>query len=205
VCLLLSNAMADQGFAMLKQSGDDKDYIARLVQHALEDSVTKAAGLHQLLEPLLSWQHDPELRRVRKVRIGRHRFYITGQHTECSYTVCYVKIHKRDEENREEDPRFQSQIFAALQGKVTHELTGQSPEVITLPVIVLPSELVTQAFGQADGGARRTLEQIIRGEIVTAYQANSQPIPDARELEREIHIRLKAEEARYYEAQASPD
>ncbi len=202
MCLLLSNATADRGFATLKQSGDDKDYIARLVQHASEDSVDSAGGLHQLLQPLLSWQHDPELRRVRKVRIGRHRFYVTGQHTDCTYTICYIKIHKRAEENREEDSSFQSQILAALHGKVTHQLTEQAPGVTVPPIITLPAALMEQAFGRADIAARRTLERIIRDEIVAAYQTGIQPMPDARELEREVHIRLKDEEARYYDAQA---
>lgn len=122
MCQLESNSTADDGFTQIRRTGDKIDYEMRLAQMASEDSIRHANGLHSLLEPVLSWWGNPILQSIRKVRIGRHRAYIQGRHTDCRYLVVYIKVHKRDEERREEDARFQGIILRAFRGEATRVL-----------------------------------------------------------------------------------
>jgi len=122
VCSLTTTSIGDDGFAQLVRAGD-KTCEQRLIKLAREDSVDRAMGLELLLRDLSSWHGHLKLSKVRKVRIGRHRFYISGKHIDCSYCVHYVKVNKRDEEDREEDSNFQNKLLKALMQPVIREIT----------------------------------------------------------------------------------
>lgn len=53
---------------------------------------------------------------VRHARIGRHRVYYTGKHTECNYVAFYLKVHKQGDNSREDDnnPGFHEILRGAL-------------------------------------------------------------------------------------------
>lgn len=40
---------------------------------------------------------------IRKQRIGRHRIFYTGQHTECNYSAFFVKSYKKKDDNQRDD------------------------------------------------------------------------------------------------------
>jgi hypothetical protein len=78
-----------------------------------------------LLAPVLSWLHHDELRSCRKYRIGNHRVIIRGRHTDCTYHWFYTKLHKKSEQDREEDVRFQARLLKALE--MPHSRTIPTP------------------------------------------------------------------------------
>lgn len=114
MCLLHSNAIADEGFNQLKKNGDRTNYEQRLAKMAEDDDTTQKGGLALLYKPVDVWQKLPKLRDVRKYRIGRHRFYFTGEHTDCNYTVFLVMVYKRDEDDKPRDENFQKKLLSAL-------------------------------------------------------------------------------------------
>ena len=67
-----------------------------------------------LYKPVDVWQKHPKLSIVRKYRAGRHRFYFIGEHTDCNYTVIYVLVSKRNEDDRPEENNFQKKLIRAL-------------------------------------------------------------------------------------------
>ena len=88
-----------------------EDELARLAD---DDNLEHGDGLDGTLEPILSWLHDPELRGLRKKRIGRHRAFIAGHHTQCHYRLFYLKMNKKNEVDREEEKAFQTKVLKAL-------------------------------------------------------------------------------------------
>jgi hypothetical protein len=112
---MYSNQVGDEGFQAILHAGDTTNYEDRLAGMAASDSAQAANGLHTRLEPISSWRHDEDLRKVRKYRSGGHRFYVKGRHTDCRYTVIYVKVNKKAEVDPEESGRFQGKILRALQ------------------------------------------------------------------------------------------
>ncbi|MEA2573814.1 MAG: hypothetical protein QOH93_1112 [Chloroflexia bacterium] len=125
MCLMYANSVATEGFEELRRAGQTRDWEQTLARLAAEDSIEVPNGLHKLLRQLDSWIHDDELRQVRKYHTGRHRFYIVGKHSDCQYTVIYVKDFKRTGVDAEETRQFQNQILRALQ--------GDEPRLIQLP------------------------------------------------------------------------
>ena len=123
MCELRSNESGNEGLDQLRKSGETK-FVKKLVKLANDDSVTAQNGLSLFLEPILSWQHDPNLRQVRKYRIGNHRVYVLGQHTDCRYTLVYVKVNKRANENREEWPEFKNKILRSLREEGEIKILG---------------------------------------------------------------------------------
>lgn len=113
MCSLSSNKLCDEELKMLgrNQARKHEEELTRL---ASEDSIASPDGLHGTLEPILSWLHDDELRGLRKKRLGRHRAFFAGHHTGCHYQLFYLKMHKKEEADREEDKAFQSKILKAL-------------------------------------------------------------------------------------------
>ena len=101
------------------QAQKHEEELARLAD---EDSIASPDGLHGTLEPILSWLHDDELRGLRKKRLGRHRAFFAGRHTDCHYRLFYLKMYKREETDREEDKVFQSKILRALSPPETRTL-----------------------------------------------------------------------------------
>lgn len=120
MCSLRSN---DEWHAEVRTLGDVQaqkieNELARL---AGEDGVTTPYGLENQLTVLKSWMHDSDLQKVRKVRWGRHRAYVTGHYTQCCYSLVYFKRYKKSEVDREEVPAFQRRILRAV-GQATNHL-----------------------------------------------------------------------------------
>jgi len=61
-----------------------------------------------------------DLREVRKHRVGYHRLYYSGRHTNCYYDACYLLIHKKGDNQAEldDDKRFQEHLINALADKI---------------------------------------------------------------------------------------
>ena len=118
MCSLETTPEARKGFADLQKIGDG-GWDGRLAALADQDTTTEALGLERLLDRISNrrWRQHPVLHTVRKKRMGRHRAYIAGQNCDCAYHVCWVKINKRSEEHREEDPHFQAKVLRALCGQ----------------------------------------------------------------------------------------
>lgn len=94
-----------------KEARKHENELARLAD---DDSPERADGLDGTLEPILSWLHDGELCRLRKKRLGRHRAFFAGHHSQCRYQLFYLKMNKKAGVDREEDKAFQSKILKAL-------------------------------------------------------------------------------------------
>lgn len=114
MCTLNSGEVADQGFETLRRSGETIPYIQKICRLASEDTKTEANSLEKLLTPVASWRTHPQLRKIRELRIGRHRAYIEGQNTACEYTIWYVKPHKKEKVDREESQTFQRKMLNAI-------------------------------------------------------------------------------------------
>ena len=113
MCILESNAVADRGFDAMG-TRDKAKFEQRCAKLADLDSVSYTNGLSLLVHSVSDWSMLPELRAVRKLRIGRHRFYFLGKHTDCRYTVVFVLPNKREEDDKPETYGFQRRIFDAL-------------------------------------------------------------------------------------------
>lgn len=125
MCELWSNSTADQHFVeLLKGSGGEKLIEQRLIRLAGEATLTRAEGLELGLERLKDWFHDPQLRTVRKITIGRHRIYVQGRHSECRFIVRYIKQFKKTGVDEEQTDRFKNRIFRALKEPSTRMLRG---------------------------------------------------------------------------------
>jgi len=59
------------------------------------------------------------LREIRKRRVGYHRLYYTGHHTNCYYDTCYLLTFKKSDSKTEldDDKIFQSHLINALADK----------------------------------------------------------------------------------------
>lgn len=128
MCSLSSNKLCDDELNMLgsKAAKKHEDELSRL---AADDTIERADGLDGTLEPILSWLHDEELRGLRKKRIGRHRAFFVGHHTQCHYRLFYLKMNKKEEADREEDKAFQAKILKVLgQPETRLLLPAQQPD-----------------------------------------------------------------------------
>jgi len=63
-----------------------------------------------------------DLRSVRKVRIGRHRVYFTGHHSECAYQAFLLKPNKRTGVLDEDDPVLHGLLRRAIAEPATNVL-----------------------------------------------------------------------------------
>lgn len=113
MCSLSSNKLCDDELKMLgsKEAKKHENELARLAD---DDNPECADGLDGTLEPVLSWLHNDDLRHLRKKRLGRHRAFFAGHHTQCHYQLFYLKMNKKAEVDREEEGAFQSKILKAL-------------------------------------------------------------------------------------------
>ena len=73
-----------------------------------------ANGLGLIMHTVDDWATIKELKSVKKVRFGRHRFYITGKHTDCQYRVVFMLVNKRDADDQADKKWFQDPIIKAL-------------------------------------------------------------------------------------------
>lgn len=97
--------------------------IRRIEQRILRlagDADIETAGALDRIAP--DRRMPPDLRGARRIRVGRHRVYYTGHHTQCSYTMFYVKIYKKSGVDDEDDPRHQRQLAKAIKVATSREL-----------------------------------------------------------------------------------
>ena len=121
MCLLLSNATADEGFAELPAK-DRNSSEKRLANLAETDSRTAENGLGKVLNTVDDWAKDPVLSQVKKYRIGRHRFYLTGRHTECRYFVRCVMPFKKEADDTPQKKVFKERVLKALSQPTTRTI-----------------------------------------------------------------------------------
>lgn len=112
MCDLLLSPTADSSLDKIKSKR--KGLESRLVAMASNDSVDRADGLHKVLKPVKPWAMISDLSGLRKYRIGRHRFYIEGKHTDCKYIVQSILLNKRDEDDKPKTYKYQNMIRRAL-------------------------------------------------------------------------------------------
>jgi hypothetical protein len=98
------NATVEAQLEELRLSGEKIDIEERLYKFADEADVGRPGALDDLANSMKGM--PPELRGVRKQRVGRHRFYYTGHYNQCSYRAFYIKINKKKGVNDEADPAF---------------------------------------------------------------------------------------------------
>lgn len=117
--------------------------INRFVSDQLEDK--KHANDHQLIENRFFKMADQadtdnpgalddlshsmmgmpaELRDAKKVRIGRHRVFYTGRHSQCQYQMFYIKWFKKAGTEDENDKKFQDKLKRLIDGPAHRELTN---------------------------------------------------------------------------------
>lgn len=120
MCSIATNATADQQLNSLKSSGDDK---------LIEDKLRDFAGNSNIHQPGILdlpknhlYGMPSDLKHIRRIRAGRHRVFYTGYHTECSYSVFYVKAFKKKGVNDELDPRFHRVLKSVVNDPPTARL-----------------------------------------------------------------------------------
>jgi len=99
--------------------GVDRDDHNRICKLATDDSTAKAAGFALVLKQVRAWAKKPKIKWVRKYRIGDDRYYVTGRHTDCHYTICHIMLNKRKEDDKPFDKQFQKMIEKSLEGDET--------------------------------------------------------------------------------------
>lgn len=104
MCSIATNATADQQLDSLKSSGDDKLIEDKLRDFAGNSNVQQSGILDLPKHHLRDMPSD--LRHIRRIRAGRHRVFYTGYHTQCSYSVFYIKAFKKKGVNDESDSHF---------------------------------------------------------------------------------------------------
>lgn len=113
MCLMLTNLTAEA--ALERIGGKEKERCEqRLARYAAAADVDRKEGMELLINTVADWAKIDELRGVRKLRIGRHRFYITGKHTDCRYSLCFVLVSKRAKDDQPWTKRFQEMIKTAV-------------------------------------------------------------------------------------------
>jgi hypothetical protein len=112
VCSLTLNKTSKESIDSLR--GESEAFIKKIRNRAFG---AKIATQGLLDAPNTHLRHFPnDLRHVRKETIGRHRVYYFGHHTDCSYTVFYIKLNKRGDSWAQDDdnPQFQDKLRIAL-------------------------------------------------------------------------------------------
>ncbi len=111
MCSITTNTTFDAGLKAVGAS-DTRMIEKRLSQMAGEANVNMSGGLDTPDTRLM--RMPEELRDIRKKRIGRHRVYYNGFHTQCSYQSFYLKAFKKNDVDREDDSGFQERLKRAL-------------------------------------------------------------------------------------------
>ena len=110
MCELLLSPTVDSELAKLGTLNRQK-LEQRLLKCAGQDNVENAAGLELLLDQVKPWSKVADLKFLRKYRIGRHRFYIAGQNTDCRFIIQATLLNKRDEDDKPREKNFQKMIL----------------------------------------------------------------------------------------------
>lgn len=123
MCSAPSNGTADNCLEDLSEK-ERKKIEDRLVQLAEAANTDRSGPLDRA--PLRDM--PPELAGVKKQKVGRHRVYYTGHHTQCSYTCIYVKIYKKSDVDPEHDRRFQNRLASARADDKTRSIAAKGDE-----------------------------------------------------------------------------
>lgn len=121
MCSISTNRTVDQELQQLERSDDRRMIEQRLFRFADEANATQMGVLDSLINSMRRMPDD--LKDIRKIRIGRHRVYYTGYHTQCSYHTFYIKSFKKTGVNDEDDKRFQDKLRRALTEPKTSTLS----------------------------------------------------------------------------------
>lgn len=112
MCSIATNATAETHLKSLASS-DDEDSLAEKLKHLAGDSTVQRAGYLDL--PMHHMHGMPsDLKHIRRVRTGRHRTFYTGHHSQCSYTVFYIKKFKKTGVKDELDKTFHRLLKGAV-------------------------------------------------------------------------------------------
>lgn len=121
MCSLTLNKTSDEKLGELRQDG--KKIVDRLVKMASQAN-PDVSGLLDTTDTHIKRMPE-DLRAVRKRTIGRHRIYYVGHHTQCSYTILFVKAFKKSGVDDDDDKGFQQKLIGSLSDPVSREF----PEV----------------------------------------------------------------------------
>jgi hypothetical protein len=112
MCELLLSPTTNERLHAFRGANRDK-IEKRLLELAGDDNVNQQNGMGQMLDSVDHWS-KLDISHIRKLRIGRHRFYVEGKHTDCKYIVQEMLVFKRDQDDTPEKKPFQSMIRKAL-------------------------------------------------------------------------------------------
>lgn len=131
MCSVSLNETASEALNRLSRQGSNKQRMIerRLIQLAGEASTEQCGALDGTDCHFKPAPRD--LAHVRKHRIGRHRVYYTGSHTQCMYHLAWVKEFKRTGVDDEDDRVFQKKLASALQKPARYRL-GDGAELLPL-------------------------------------------------------------------------
>lgn len=85
----------------------------RLLELAGDDNVSQQNGMGKKLYPIDHWS-GLDISHIRKLKIGSHRYYVEGRHTDCKYIVQEMLVFKREEEDVPWTKPYQNRIRKAL-------------------------------------------------------------------------------------------
>ncbi len=74
---------------------------------------------HPLDRTTPTTRFSPDLRHVRKMRIGLHRVYFFGKGSQCTYRLAWVKANKKSGVDDEDERAWQRKLVLALQRPAT--------------------------------------------------------------------------------------
>ncbi|MBI5878490.1 MAG: hypothetical protein HZB53_12645 [Chloroflexi bacterium] len=109
MCSITANNTVEEQLSGL--STHDAEMIKRrLVQQAGDANLEHSGPIDRQIMTRM----PPELKGLHKLTVGRHRVYVTGHHTHCTYHTVYVKAFKKSGVDNEDDRKFQGKLIAAL-------------------------------------------------------------------------------------------
>lgn len=121
MCLILVNNIVNQQLDELEQSNDKSTIEKRLYEYA-KIANKEQPGPLDLPKNRIKYMSE-DLREVRKHRIGKHRVFYVGHHTQCSYTAFFIKKFKKSDKDQEGSTRFQNKLRRALDEPPTRNIT----------------------------------------------------------------------------------
>ena len=125
MCSISTNSTADQQLTSLKSSGDEQRIEKKLREFAGDSTIEKSGFLDLPAHHLHGMPDD--LKHIRRIRAGRHRVFYTGHHTQCAYSVFFVKLFKKKGVNDELDKHFHK-VLKAVVGDPPTARTIRPPE-----------------------------------------------------------------------------
>lgn len=117
MCSILKNRSFDKLLEKLV-AGEQKTILERMYRFADAANETQPGPLENSTNLIKYMPVD--LQKVKKHRVGRHRVYYTGNHTQCSYRAFYVKANKKSDKDQEGSKRFQKKLGRALDDEPYH-------------------------------------------------------------------------------------